>query len=381
MPAANAPQGQHWFRVDNVSGEPGSSDNPRVAEINIFAQIGESWFDDSGVTAGNFVRAVDALGELDEIMLRINSPGGDVMDGLTITNYLMQHPAHITVRVEGQAASIASVIMMAGDERIMGVGTTVFVHDPLTIAFGDAEDMRKIADELDTIRDGILEVYQQRVDMTRDELVTLLNDDTRMTADEAVTWGFATGSDSTIKAAATTDLSGVLEAAREQFTQFMHRQPSEIEQVRAQLAERDTTIEQLNAQMVERDTTIEQLRAGPPAADAAEVIQACADAKVPEMAAGFVSDKLPMVTVAERLAFVGQVRDLCAAAEEDPGRYLAHIDSPIEMLRTAIVDLQAAKEQEIEHYIPGNERGGKSRVASSDIYRQRNASTLLQRGQ
>lgn len=362
-----------WFSVVNLSGEVQNAANPRRAEIAIMEQIGEDWWTGQGITAGAFMRTVDALGELDEILLRINSPGGDVMDGLTIANYLMQHPAKVTVRVEGQAASIASVIMMAGEERVMGLGTSVFVHDPLTGVIGDADVLRSVAEELDKIRDGIIEVYQARVNLSRDELITLMRDDTRMTADEAIAWGFATDKDSQLKAAACADMGAVLAKAREQASAHA----AHVTEVQNITAERDT----LRAQVADLTTQIAALQRDPEPADAGTVIALCAEYGITDRAAPWVQAKLPMPQVQARIQQISALKDRLTAAGEDPAPYIVNIDDPVEMVCTAIVNLKAAKDQQIDSSLhPGVEAGGKSGKGTAEIYRQRNSTKLLMRG-
>lgn len=399
MPGTNAKA--PWFSVVNLSGEVKNAANPRSAEIAIMDQIGEDWWTGQGITAGAFMRTVDALGELDEILLRINSPGGDVMDGLTIANYLMQHPAKVTVRVEGQAASIASVIMMAGEERVMGLGTSVFVHDPISGLIGDADEMRAMADELDKIRDGIIEVYQSRVNLSRDELITLMRDDTRMTADEAIAWGFATGSDAAIKAAACVDMDKVLARAREQATARashvteVQNISAERDSLRAKLEEATTNLEAANKKLVdaqaERETIngriheltarVEKLQNPEAQADAATVIALCAEHDITNLAAPWVQAKMPMPQVQARIRQIAALKDIATAAGEDPAPYIARIDDPVEMMRVAIVNLKAAKDQQIDNSLhPGVDAGGKTGNGTAAIYRQRNSTKLLMRG-
>lgn len=355
-----------WFIVVNLSGEVKNAANPRQAEIAIMEQIGENWWTGDGVTAGAFMRTVDALGELDEILLRINSPGGDVMDGLTIANYLMQHPARVTVRVEGQAASIASVIMMAGDERVMGLGTSVFVHDPLTGVIGDADDMRAVAAELDKIRDGIVEVYQARVNLSRDELITLMKDDTRMTADEAITWGFATGKDSNLKAAACADMDKVLAKAREQATAHA----AHVTEVQNITAERDSLLTKVS----ELTGQIEALQRGPEPADAAAVIALCAEHGITNLAAPWVQAKLPMQQVQARIQLVTAIKDVFVAAGEDAAPYIAKVDDTVEMLRVAAVNIKAAKDQHIDnHHLQQDMNTTLKASKTTEIYSRRAA--------
>ena len=123
----------------------------RTAEVLVYGTIGEDWYG-NGVTAKQFREDLQAAGELDEIVVRINSPGGEVFDGIAIYNELRAHKARKIVQVDGYAASIATVIAMAADEIVLGTGTAMMIHGPSTFAWGPADTMRETADKLDKAR-------------------------------------------------------------------------------------------------------------------------------------------------------------------------------------------------------------------------------------
>jgi ATP-dependent protease ClpP protease subunit len=160
------------------------------AEVTIYDPIGQDWIG-NGVTAKKFREELLALGELDEIVVRINSPGGEVFDGFAIYNALKDNPARVVVHVDGLAASIASVIAMAGDEVIMGRGATLMIHNPWTLAIGDADDMRKVAEQLDKVGKGLVDAYMSRAKVSRQRVISWMDDETWFTAEEAVGAGFA----------------------------------------------------------------------------------------------------------------------------------------------------------------------------------------------
>lgn len=160
------------------------------AEILIHQKIGEGIFDE-GITSKNFIRDLAELGDVNNILVRINSPGGEVFSGIAIYNALKSHPAKIDVVVEGMAASIASVIAMSGDTVRMGVGAMMMVHNPMTIALGNAEDMRKTAGMLDQVGEALVDVYEKRTGMKRQKIKDMLAAETFMTSGEAVAMGFA----------------------------------------------------------------------------------------------------------------------------------------------------------------------------------------------
>lgn len=206
----------NWLTIKNLAGEG----DQRKAELWIDGIIGyKDWMDDSGTTAAEFIRTVNALGDLNEIDIFINTPGGVVSDGVTITNYLINHKASISMTVMGQAASIGSVIVQAADpgKLHMALGSTMFVHDPLTVIVGNADDMRAAANQLDKVRDSIISVYQRRTDMSVEDIQQLMKDETMMTAEESVTWGFADSMDAELKAVACTSLLPVIRDAQEAY--------------------------------------------------------------------------------------------------------------------------------------------------------------------
>ena len=169
----------------------------RKAEIYVYDEISEY-----GVDAKSMVEQIRDLGEVDEIDLHINSPGGLVSDGIAIYNQIKRTNARVTTYVDGLAASIASVIALAGDEIIMAEGALLMIHDPWTIALGNAEDLRKEAEVLDQHRDTILGIYESRTGLDPITLIDLMAAETWMTGEEAVELGFATAVEGKVKVAA-----------------------------------------------------------------------------------------------------------------------------------------------------------------------------------
>lgn len=165
------------------------------AEILIHEPIGENWYGD-GLTSKRFVDDLKALGPVTDILVRINSPGGAVFDGIAIYNALRGHSARVEVLVEGLAASAASAIAMAGDVIRMGIGAQMMIHNPWTFAMGDAEDLRATAAMLEQVAEGLVEIYQAKTGLEKNEIRELLNAETWFTGPEAVAKGFATQVDS-----------------------------------------------------------------------------------------------------------------------------------------------------------------------------------------
>lgn len=163
-----------------------------VAQIDIFGDIvSEKWFDEE-TSATSFRDALKELGDVSTINLSINSGGGSVFDGIAIYNMLKSHKATVNVYIEGLAASIASVIAMAGDTITMRSGSMMMVHMPWTLSQGNAEEMRKTADTLEKTGDSIVDIYSERTGITSDEIRNIMNDETWLSAEEAVERGWAT---------------------------------------------------------------------------------------------------------------------------------------------------------------------------------------------
>ncbi|EOP0574834.1 ClpP-like prohead protease/major capsid protein fusion protein, partial [Escherichia coli] len=156
------------------------------ADIYIYDEIG-FW----GVTAKQFISDLNALGDITHINLHINSPGGDVFEGIAIFNALKTHGASITVYVDGVAASMASVIAMVGNPVIMPENSFMMIHKPFGFTGGDAEDMRTYADLLDKVEAVLLPAYAQKTGKTTDEIAAMLADETWMSGAECLAQGFA----------------------------------------------------------------------------------------------------------------------------------------------------------------------------------------------
>lgn len=165
----------------------------QTAEIYIYEEIGDFWGE--GVSAKSFADDLKALGKINTISLHLNSPGGVVWDGIAIYNLLKQHPAQINVSIEGLAASIASVVAMAGDEITMADNAMMMIHNPWGVTIGNAADHRQAADMLDKIGDSIVMAYldKQQKTMNRDEMMpqkekmaALMDAETWLSAQEAL---------------------------------------------------------------------------------------------------------------------------------------------------------------------------------------------------
>lgn len=189
-----------------------AADDPSVVDIHISDFIGD-WIDDYwgfGVTAKAFIEQIHGLpSSVKTIRVHLNSPGGDVFSATTIANVLRDQRVTkgrtVETIVDGLAASAASIILMGGDPVKMGDNALVMIHNPWSIALGEAKDFRKAADELDTIRNTIVATYKWHSELSDEEIVALMDATTWMDADEAIARGFASEKVNGLKAAASFD--------------------------------------------------------------------------------------------------------------------------------------------------------------------------------
>ena len=163
------------------------------ADLTIYGTI-TSWpWLDSEVSAHNLSAQLAALQGVSNINVYINSYGGEVGEGIAIYNALKRHPAQVTTYCDGFACSIASVIFMAGDERVMGNPSRLMIHDAWTDVYGaNADELRKQADDLDNITDMSVKAYMQHINITEEELRAKMKAESWLTEEEALEMGFAT---------------------------------------------------------------------------------------------------------------------------------------------------------------------------------------------
>jgi ATP-dependent Clp endopeptidase proteolytic subunit ClpP len=184
-----------WFRFE-------AKDKKR-AEVIIYDEIG-MW----GITAKDFHQQLKALGaDVTHLDISINSPGGEVFAGLSIYNMLARHKAQKTVTIDGIAASMASVIAMAGDTIIMPENAMMMIHDPSGVVIGTSKDMRELANALDKMKSSMIAAYAGKSGKDREEIAEIMATETWLTAEEAVEMGFADEIEEPVKAAAKFDLS------------------------------------------------------------------------------------------------------------------------------------------------------------------------------
>lgn len=180
--AANNAAPSSWYRIRNAVAGDGS-----VAQIDLYDEI-HPFF---GVSAQQFVADLRQL-EASEIQLHVNSPGGDVYDGIAIMNALRQHDARVVATVDGLAASAAGFIVIgAADELVMAQNSELMLHNAWGLVIGDADDMAKMADDLRRTNSNIASIYQGKAGGELDDWLGVMSDETWYSADEAVKVGLA----------------------------------------------------------------------------------------------------------------------------------------------------------------------------------------------
>lgn len=175
------------------------------AELILYDVIGGYNSDWERQNAKWLIDKIKALGDVSRFTIRINSVGGDVFEAQAMYSYLKTHRATKTVRIDGLAASAASLIAMVGDRIVMPENALMMIHNPMTLAVGEAKDMRKAAEILDKVRDTLVAVYEARTGLEREKIVELMDDETWMAAADAQEMGFCDETDEPIEIAACAD--------------------------------------------------------------------------------------------------------------------------------------------------------------------------------
>lgn len=167
-----------WFKMAATGADS--------AELSIYGEVG-MWPDD----ASTFRRALKGLGDgIKKLAIRINSPGGSVIDGWAIYNMLRDHPAEKTAYIDGWAASMAGIIAMAAEKVVQPRNTWLMIHNPWTVAVGDSGAMRKMADVMDAMKGHAIEAYQRHVKASKEVIAEWMDKETWLTGDDAKATGW-----------------------------------------------------------------------------------------------------------------------------------------------------------------------------------------------
>ena len=164
------------------------NEKTNVTEMTIYGVIGESWWEDSTSASDIDFALKEAQGD---IVINLNSPGGDAFDGIAIYNRLKNHDGKVTINIDGYACSAASVIAMAADELNMGEGAMLMIHEASTMVWGNKGDMRKEANVLEELENGIIDIYMTKANITREEIREMVDNETWFSKKAAIEVGFS----------------------------------------------------------------------------------------------------------------------------------------------------------------------------------------------
>lgn len=160
------------------------------ATITMFDVIGEDFWSGGGITAKKVASQLRAIGDR-PVTVQINSPGGDMFEGIAIYNVLREHPQSVTVQVMGMAASAASIIAMAGDTVEIGASSFLMIHNCWVLAMGNRNDMRDLADWLEPFDQAMVSLYAQRTGEDAKKIAGWMDKETYMSGAQAIERGFA----------------------------------------------------------------------------------------------------------------------------------------------------------------------------------------------
>ena len=168
------------------------SDDKKTGEIFIYGEITRYEWEDGDVSSWSFKDELEEIKDADTVIVRINSYGGSVSEGFAIYNLIKDLPQKTIAKIDGFACSIASVIPMACDEIHMSQVSAMMIHKPFGYSSGNSDQLRKQANELDTLLQPSINAYMSKVNIPREELLEMLKEDTWLTCDIAFEMGFCT---------------------------------------------------------------------------------------------------------------------------------------------------------------------------------------------
>ena len=362
------------------------------AEIVIYDEIGAF-----GIPAKAFLDELKGLGPVAELTLRINSPGGSVFDGVAIYNALKRHQARVTVWIDGIAASIASMIAMAGDEVVMPENAMLVLHDPSGLVMGTAHDMRATADALDKMAAAMVAAYRDKSGADHAAIEALMAAETWLSVEEAVELGFADRVEAPVRMAAHFNLShfrnappqlaalASATAQEDEMSDSRKTRPRKPDAVDAAAVD-DTASAPGGEQIagLEDDQPVGTAAESPRAPDgdpAAAAVAQQATPAAPAVAAQPTAQVIDLdgVRADERratLAYVGEVHDLCAlAGRGDLAAGFIAKATPLAQIRRALLEARAAEDEATairSQVRPTSVDPGPAAIDTAAIYAARN---------
>ncbi|MEY5019063.1 MAG: hypothetical protein RLZ22_151 [Verrucomicrobiota bacterium] len=304
----------------------------RQTEISIFDEIGYY-----GVSAKQFITDLKRVPADHEIVLKIHSPGGEVFDGNAIFNALKRHPGGVTVEIEGLAASMATVISLAGAPVKMAANGFYMIHNPWGVAMGDAEEMRDQAALLEKIREGMIAAYSAKSGQEPEQIAAWMDAETWFTATEAQAAGFVDEVTDSLALAASTNKFSRLAKFRNAPSDLTARSVDMDPQLEA-AAEID---EEVVIEATEEQAAEEQAAEATPSASLAEIIEAAPEAAEeevqPEEEAP--APEVPVASVPHADAIVAKYNAVLARAEKAESE-LTTVKAELDAERTALANLE-----------------------------------------
>jgi ATP-dependent Clp protease protease subunit len=177
--------------IERWNGAVMAADKDSDNTISVLETIGEDWWTGGGVTAKRIAAALRSIGADRDVVVNVNSPGGDFFEGLAIYNLLREHKGQVTVKVLGLAASAASIIAMAGDRVEIARAGFLMIHNTWIVAIGNRHDLREAADFLEPFDQAAVDVYAARSGLEAAEIAAMMDRDTFIAGSQAVEKGFA----------------------------------------------------------------------------------------------------------------------------------------------------------------------------------------------
>lgn len=282
---------QNWYAFKNAPDKDGE------VELSLYDEIGSF-----GIGAKQFIAELKEY-KGQHVHLRINSPGGEIVEGSAIYNALSRHEGGLTVHIDALAASMASVIAMSGDPVYMADNALLMIHNPWTLAAGEAKDLRKQADLLDTMKSNLIRAYQKKSGMEEKAIAKLMDEETWLDAVEAVALGFVDAIEDGIPAAASA------KEMRARFDNF------------AKAKMQNTAISEAEVSAPAADPVVEETPV------AAETVEAVADAPVVEEAEVVAVEEVPVAEEPQAAvtsdSLVAKISDMAAKLAEVEARATA----------------------------------------------------------
>lgn len=270
------------------------------AEVLIYGEIG--YF---GILATDLIKEIKALGSPKNLTVRVNSQGGAWVQGLAIYNYLARYSGNVTFIIDGIAASIASMIVMAG-KVVMPENTFLMIHDIIGYADGTPDEIREQADIFDKLKLSIVQAYVAKSKQTEKKILEMMADEVWLTAQEAKDLGFADEISSPVKLAARAELADVFKNVPKALTEKIEPAPNPNPAPAPANIAPDP--DKIRAEATTAAAEAAKKTAG-------EIVVLCAAAKFPDLAGEFIAKGMTVEQVKTRMADVDTIRALCLAAK------------------------------------------------------------------